>query len=153
MIQLLGGRRQVPGSPISCHYSLESHVGVSCCSALQAEAAPASLSPIVLGSGGRMSLAKSSLARKCHETSSSFPGCWAVAKAKQNNVWERICQVYPAGQGSAGAGHGWPDLIPQNVKHLWRELSRTRTRMSAEKRLLLRLGQGKICARLQCWNS
>lgn len=60
MIPLLGGGRQVPGSPISWHYTLESPVGVSCCSALQAEAAPASLPHIVLGSGGRMSLAKNS---------------------------------------------------------------------------------------------
>lgn len=52
MSQLLGGRRQVPGSPISCHYILESPVGVSCCSALQTEAAPASLPHIVLGSWG-----------------------------------------------------------------------------------------------------
>lgn len=82
VIQLLGGSSQVPGSPISWHYILESPVGVSCCSALQAGAAPASLPHIVLGTRGRMSLAKNSLARKCHEASRPFPGCWAVAKTK-----------------------------------------------------------------------
>lgn len=55
------GRREAGAwQPHFLALHLESPVGVSCCSALQAEAAPASLPHIVLGSAGRMSLAKNS---------------------------------------------------------------------------------------------
>lgn len=151
MIPLLGGGRQVPGSPISWHYTWKAPWEFPVAQLFRLKQHLPPFPTLCWAAEGG-----------CHwpripeqENATRLPGLFQAAGQwqRQNNVWGRIYQVYPAGQGSARARQGWPGLGPRNVQHLWRELSRTRARMPAGRWLLLRLGQGKVCARLQCWNS
>lgn len=143
---------QVPGSSISWHYSLKIPLWLFPAARLfRLMQPPATLPHIVLGSGWRMSLAKNSLAGK--KIPLGFQFFYKLLYSYKGRIMggKEFARCILQAKGCARARHGWQDLVTWSAEApLWRQVGRTRTQMSAEKWLLLRLGQGKVCGRLLC---